>query len=560
MTREIRTYGLSEDALRERLTDLTEDPSVAVTLSFDHGHGVITAPDDEGVIAEIGTRLMGYVYSDGGDNLAEAAVHLLTAHGLTVATAESCTGGLIAAALTDVAGASRVFGTGVVSYSNECKQNLLSVSADTIAALGAVSAETAGQMARGVRETADAAIGLSVTGEAGPTPAEDHPVGTVFIALADKKRTWVEELHLDGDSRAAIRGQAADAVLWLLWRYLSAYPAVMAGGETHAAARRREIPRTQGTGQPRLLSCLLPWKGDSLRRLAVKCAALIAAVAVLITALWLSYRYLVEPLRNRELQDSLGDLYYDATDLTEGAEGSDRYPAGMLSEFRGLYDMNGDVGGWLHIPHTNVDYPVMQYTDGYYRRHNFDKQLSIYGQLYLQESDDGGQCTRIVGPNTEDGQMFSDLLNYRRIAYLREHPVIEYTSLYESNCWEIFAVMVLDQRDTKGFTLSEDPTDYGDWLSALSRRTLFLSDKAATPEDRFLLLTTDAAEEYGFAGAQFVVAARLQTAGEAEPTYRVNPKPVMPDGLEGSTTTAPTETAMPTAGTTLPNDDNGASR
>lgn len=560
MTREIRTYGLSEDALRERLADLTADQAVAVTLSYELGHGTVTVPNQEAPVAEVETRLLGYAYTTRGETLAAVVVGLLADHGLTVATAESCTGGLIAAALTDVPGASRVFGTGVVSYSNECKQALLSVSEGTLAEVGAVSAETAGQMARGVRRTADAAIGLSVTGEAGPIPAEHHPVGTVFIGLADKKRTWVEELHLDGDTRALIRRQAADGVLWLLWRYLSAYPAVMAGGETHAAARRREIPRTEGDAQPRLLSRLLPWKGDSLRRAAVKSAAWMAAVAVLVTGGWLSYRYLVEPLRNRELQDSLGDLYYEATDLTDGAEEADRYPKGMLSVFRSLYDMNEDVGGWLHIPHTNVDYPVMQYTDGFYRHHNFDKQLSIYGQLYLHQEDEEETYTRIDGPNTEDGQMFSDLLNYRRIAYLREHPVIEYSSLYEEHQWEIFAVLVLDERDPDGFSLSAAAEDDEGFLSELTDRSLIRSDKTVTSKDRILLLTTDAREEYGFAGARFVVAARLQGAGEKTPTYRVSQSPLMPDALTEAEPAAATKTTLPTAGSTLPNDDNGASR
>lgn len=268
MTKVLRVYGLSEDALRHRLTEWCADPTVGVTLSVcgDHATVTLTAPAEEmdAFVAQVSLDLSGYVYGEADDTLAAAVVHLLADHGLTVATAESCTGGLIAAALTDVSGASRVFGTGVVSYSNDCKQNLLSVSTDTLAAVGAVSAETAGQMARGVRAAADACIGVSVTGEAGPTPSEDHPVGTVFIALADKKRTWVEQLHLEGD-RAAIRAAAADRVLWLLWRYLSAYPAVMAGGESHRAAQKREIPRTQGSGQPRLLSRLLPWRGDSRR-------------------------------------------------------------------------------------------------------------------------------------------------------------------------------------------------------------------------------------------------------------------------------------------------------
>lgn len=151
--------------------------------------------------------------------IATRAVALLKDKGLTVATAESCTGGIIAAAITDVAGASRVFGTGVVSYCNECKMKLLGVSAATLAAEGAVSAATAAQMAEGVRRVGDAAIGVSVTGEAGPVAAENHPVGIVFIGLADEGGTVTEEHRFEGD-RAAIRRQAAEAVLSLLVRRL----------------------------------------------------------------------------------------------------------------------------------------------------------------------------------------------------------------------------------------------------------------------------------------------------------------------------------------------------
>ena len=151
--------------------------------------------------------------------IATRAVALLRDRGLTVATAESCTGGMIAAAITDVAGASRVFGTGVVSYCNDCKMKLLGVSAATLETQGAVSAVTAAQMAEGVRRVGDAAIGVSVTGEAGPIAAEQHPVGTVFIGLADSCGTVTEEHHFVGD-RAAIRRQAAVAVLDLLIRRL----------------------------------------------------------------------------------------------------------------------------------------------------------------------------------------------------------------------------------------------------------------------------------------------------------------------------------------------------
>ncbi len=544
MTKVWYVYGLSEDALGHRLADLPSDPVAGVTFSVAAGRGTVTLTADEaaydGLAQEITSRLEGYVYSHTDPSLAAAVVPLLTAHGLTVATAESCTGGLIAASLTDVPGASRVFGTGVVSYSNDCKEHLLAVSEDTLAADGAVSAATAGQMARGVRRTAQAAIGLSVTGEAGPVAAGEHPVGTVFIALADKKRTWVEQLRLEGD-RAAIRRAAADYVLWLLWRYLSAYPAVMAGGENHGVVQRREIPRTKGSAQPRLLSRILPWRGDSRRRLCVKWAALLTALAVVVGSLWAGYQYLLVPDLNRQLQDSLGDLYYESTDLTQGVMNS-AYPQGMLPVFHGLYDINRDIGGWIHIPNTGVDYPVMQYADGYYRNHNFGKEYSIYGQPYLDEafSLDHEKMRIVHGRNTGDGQMFSDLLNYRRVAYLQEHPVIEMNTLHGHARWQIFAVCVQDSRDSTHINLQEEPENYDDFLDSLLRRSLFLSDLTVTGEDTLLLLTANAQKEYGFSGAQLVVAARLLT-GEVENTdYRVNNRALMPSVLSNNRTTTRT--------------------
>lgn len=541
MTREICLYGLSETALGERLADLYSDPAIGVALSYTEGRCTVRLTGERDALdtatAAIAERMGAYVYSYEGESLAACVVRRLTALGLTVATAESCTGGLIAAALTDVPGASRVFGTGVVSYSNDCKAALLSVSSDTLTAVGAVSAETVGQMARGVRQTGSAAIGVAVTGEAGPHPAEDLPVGTVFVALADKKRTWVEELHLEGPDRASIRRQAADSVLWLLWRYLSAYPAVMAGGESNHAAQKRVIPRTQGTGQPRLLSLLLPWKGDSRRRLAVKCTAWLLALAVLAGSGVLGYQHFVQPYRNLELQESLGDLYWEeSTDLTDDTDTGEAYPAGMLPVFRGLYDMNPDVGGWLHIPDTGVDYPVMNYTDGYYDNHSFLKEYSIYGQPYF------GSPTRyasvVYGQNTGDGQMFSELLNYRRVAYLQEHNVIECNTIYQNSRWQIFAVVVMDDRNPEEFSLpTEDfgqDEEYLQYLTEIQERSLFLGDVSLTAEDRLLVLSTNAQQEYGFSGARLAVFARLVEGDMPAVTYRVNNLAKMPAAMYGN--------------------------
>ena len=539
MTKEIRVYGLPEASLRERLAGLLEMPFVAVTLLYNEGHGTIALTGEEAALeaatAHVAECLGSYVYSYEGESLATCVVNRLATLQLTVATAESCTGGLIAAALTDVPGASQVFGTGVVSYSNQCKQRLLTVSGDTIAAMGAVSAETAGQMARGVRQTGDAAIGVSVTGEAGPNPAEDLPVGTVFVALADKKRTWLEELHLDGADRAAIRRQAADSVLWLLWRYLSAYPMVMAGGESNHIAQKRTIPHTKGSGQPRFLSLVLPWKGDSRRRLIVKCLAWLMALAMLVGLLVTAYQYFIQPQRNQELQQSLGNLYWEnPTDLTDKPDDDAEYPAGMLPMFRGLYDMNRDIGGWLRIPNTGIDYPVMNYADGYYDNHSFLKEYSIYGQPYFGSPSTPAACL-VYGQNTGDEQMFSELLSYRRVAFLQEHSVIECNTIYASKTWQVFAVVVLNDYAPEEFALPTEEfageEDYMAYITQVQRRSLFLSDVVFDGQEELLVLSTNASQDYDFPGARLAVFARLMKEDTPSLTYQVNYEAKMPDAM-----------------------------
>ena len=145
-------------------------------------------------------------------------IEKLRERGLLLATAESCTGGLCAKRLTDVAGASQVFCGGVVSYTNDVKMRLLGVKEETLAQFGAVSGETAREMAEGARKATGADVAVSVTGVAGPSSDEmGNVVGTVFIAFSSERETVSEKLQLSGD-REKIREQSVNAMLWLAMR------------------------------------------------------------------------------------------------------------------------------------------------------------------------------------------------------------------------------------------------------------------------------------------------------------------------------------------------------
>lgn len=147
---------------------------------------------------------------------AEAVVKRLKEQELTLATAESCTGGLIGKLLTDVPGASAVYKGGVISYVNEIKHCLLGVEQETLDVCTAVSRETAHEMARGARERLMTDCAVSVTGLAGPDgDGTGRPVGLVYIAVDTAGFSFCKELHLSGD-RDQIREQAADAVFQLI--------------------------------------------------------------------------------------------------------------------------------------------------------------------------------------------------------------------------------------------------------------------------------------------------------------------------------------------------------
>ncbi|MGB3911443.1 MAG: CinA family protein [Pseudolysinimonas sp.] len=148
------------------------------------------------------------------ERLAERIIRSLTARGLTVAVAESLTGGSVAAELVSVPGASAVVRGGIVAYATELKHDLLGVDAGLLAAGGPIQAAVAEQMASGVRHLLRSDVGLATTGVAGPDPQDGHLPGDVWIAIATADAVRSLRLELGGD-RAAIRRETVEAVIRL---------------------------------------------------------------------------------------------------------------------------------------------------------------------------------------------------------------------------------------------------------------------------------------------------------------------------------------------------------
>jgi nicotinamide-nucleotide amidase len=244
LQRTLHTFGLGESSVAERLGDLMRrdrNPSVGTTVSeavvslrinarFASVQDAINAT--ERTIAECRAALGNLIYGADGQTLAQAVAQLLTQEKGTVATAESCTGGLVAKYLTDIPGSSQYFQQGFVVYSNEAKRQRLGVNENLLHVHGAVSEPVVLAMARGARRLAGSSYALAISGIAGPdggTPTK--PVGTVCIALAhlapatrplakgvdreDEVNAYARTFNLPGD-RAMIRDRAAKTALAML--------------------------------------------------------------------------------------------------------------------------------------------------------------------------------------------------------------------------------------------------------------------------------------------------------------------------------------------------------
>ena len=188
-----------EGEVRIRITARAEDESVAAALCESHAQKIMQS--------EVG----GFVYGVDVGTIENAVVMALHEKKLTLSAAESCTGGLIAKRITDISGCSDVFFGGCVTYTNDVKRRLIGVKAETLERYGAVSEQTAREMARGVRIATGSDIGISTTGVAGPTGGTaETPVGTVFIGISTSEGESVRRLSLSSmRSREYIRQASA---------------------------------------------------------------------------------------------------------------------------------------------------------------------------------------------------------------------------------------------------------------------------------------------------------------------------------------------------------------
>ncbi len=235
-TRVMRVLGLSETHIENRIKELArprEGLTIAYCVSFPEVEVKLRAEGEneaqlkdllDTTAAKVREHLGEHVVAEGGETIDSVVAALFRKKGVTLSLAESCTGGLIAAKITDLAGSSAYFLEGAVTYSNESKIRRLQVPAELLEKEGAVSSATAMAMARGIRKASGSDIALAVTGIAGPEGgSEEKPVGTVYLALAGRSDCTAKRYQFSWD-RERVRSMTTYTALDWLRRHLMALP------------------------------------------------------------------------------------------------------------------------------------------------------------------------------------------------------------------------------------------------------------------------------------------------------------------------------------------------
>ncbi len=574
VSKTVNVFSMSESLIAEALSDIMQkkSPTVATYAGGDKTDILVSAKADDikeaiyevdSTVEEIERRLGDVVYGIDSPSLQHTVVSQLVTKKLTVATAESCTGGLLSKKITDIAGSSICFGFGVTSYSESAKNGALGVHKETLQEFGAVSAETACQMAVGAMTRANSDLGVAITGYAGPSNSLVEPLGLVFIAVCNKDTVWVKRFELanrEKETREYIREMASLHALDMIRRVVNALPIfnsqrlpvsevpnsiqsnkpasqnVMFRGKSNNQTNEeseninQEVKAFDVSAQSKFMKfvwTLLPNKLDETSEKVRKSVFLTALVALIVSVCYIC-GFFFSIAQNKNLYTNLEEL------KTQKPTTSISYPEGYLEEFGVLYQENPDVAGWIEIEGTVLNYPVVQGADNdYYLTHNFYGKKERHGVPFMDYRNNLKELdtnTILHGHNMKsDNQMFSELENYykgnKALSYYRQHPLITFDTVYERSQWKIFAVFTCNVNTKNGevfpfydFLVPQDGDEFTKFVDDVRTMSKFNIPVDVEYGDRLLTLSTC---YYDYDGQRLVVMARKVRDGESK-TVDVN--------------------------------------
>ena len=576
VTHVIGVFGLSESAVAQRIAETLMSDNPTVDTASEDGEVSVTitatAADEEqaealcaSMMESINERLGAFVYGTDVPNLQRRVVSLLQEKHMKIATAESCTAGILSGRLTEIPGASEVFECGVAAYSNDIKHSVLGVPSDLLELYGAVSPEVASAMAVGIHRISGADFGISITGVAGPDMSEGKPTGTVYIALADDKRVWIKKLEETGADRDEVRAIATTHALDLARRYLEALPAIMAGAQLleRPSSEKQSMPVAQ-SNRHSILDHLLLSRAHG-KAAVFRCLAIWFLILLLIAAVvMLSFGMYPKP--SGPIYD---DLSYEPSTASDVSMEKGVYPEGMQMRFYALFAHNSDIRGWIIVEDPGktplLDIQVMDYKSNFYADHDWDQNDSAKGVPYFDEKCDlsspeaDNRVLTVYGNGGEDGQPFAPLRQYSELAFLEAHPYLTLNTIYEDARWQVWAVMVVSAADNNAdfdYTQTQFESDkaFTAFVDEIKARSLFETSVTPTAEDHLLMLSVDS-HDRDIPEERLVIVARKLAPDASAST--VSSKSAA-STTTATATTIPATTEEITLPTTVPTEDHSS--
>ena len=423
-------------------------------------------------------------------------IRTLSAKKYQIAAAEIGTGGYFAqqfAAVPD--GAGQVFRCGMVALDRKSAVQA-GVPPRTCRKYGLCAKETAAALAHGIRRRERAEVGAGFSG-----PADGSGPFWAAVSVRRRSKAWIAVRMIPafpGKGRQAQQEAAVQAVFELLDGFLAGDPAVTK--EFEPAKKYRYC--CDSALPVRFLRFFIPWRGDKAGDAVVK-LLLLAAVAV---GGWSLYQLTTDMARIHESAQVL-ERAVKTMEQKPSEEQVSTLPEGYLDKFAAAYEVNPEIAGWINIPNTNMNLPVLQHEDNdYYLDHNFEGDYDPNGAPFMdfrnnaRELDDN---TLIYGHNWESGQMFHSLLLYEDVEFYKQNPVITFDTVYEESQWKVISCLEANTDANIGevfnywnFIRTDDPEKMQWYIDEVLARSFFTTTVDVNTDDKLLTIQTCANDRY----------------------------------------------------------------
>ena len=440
-------------------------------------------------------------------------IRSLSAKNMRLAAAEIGTGGLFAQELSSApGGASKIFRCGLVLFDEKGMSRLAGVRPAICRRVGLTSAETAAALALGVMKKDNAAVGIGVS-----APQANRTALWIAAAVREKKKTWiaVREICFQPEKDPnQLREDAVSSLIDLLDGYFSNQQDALSLFEP--AKRWKKCYQTPFL--LRLVQFFIPWPGDTVSDIAVK-VLLIGAICI---GGWAAGQLSGDMIQTYQSTQVL-ERAVETMEQQPTEEQVSSLPDGYLDKFAAAYEVNPEIVGWLTIPNTNINLPVLQHEDNdFYLNHNFEGEYDPNGVPFMDfrnKVDELDNNTLIYGHNWESGQMFHSLLLYKDVEFYKQSPVITFDTVYEESQWKVISCFEAITDANIGevfnyfnFVRTSDTERIQQYIDDVIARSYFTTTVDVNTDDKLLTIQTCANDRYN---RKICIVARKLRPGES---------------------------------------------